>query len=366
MTELEKRVQSGIAGIRAYLDAKLTGEAVTAAERLMELAHELGRDHPLYVEAARAASLAYAFDRNPGMSARYMHQAVAAADHQPAYPKDRRGHLHLECARAALEGGELSEAVSELDQAIDLLIETRKESETEARSALLLRLSLLEATGDPRSEMATQLHRLRDFLAPIYTNPESSALNKALADHDMVSGLCVSARLAGQKAQWDLAISLLSEAYARAEAYVRARGSKHPHLFALVNEVHKDLRRVCRGESTEVRNKVDSALHPLALQAEKLFWNGFREALEEARAGEGFTDQEAATLLEQALRERTFPEALAAYPAFWAHAEVLLRHALTGTHLHTCAAEELRHVMRGDKPLANAIVAMEEAGLLDV
>ena len=365
MTELEKHVRSGIAGVRTYLEAKMTADAVVAAERLMESAHEIGREHPLYVEAARAASLAYAYDRNPGMAARYMHQAVAAADRQASYPKDRRGMLHLECARAALEGSDMAEASLELDQAITLLKTSRETSDAEARGAMLLRIALCEATGDIRSEVLPQLQQLRDWLAPVYTNPESKPEEKAIADHDLVSALCVTARLLASKQQFDMAVSLVGEAYTRAENYRLTLGREHPFLLGLVNEAHKDVRRFCRGESAEVRAKVD-VLHTQAEHAEALFWQGLRQTLGEAQGREGLSDAAIAALLEPSLHSGELSAKWASSPSLLAHLEVLVRHSVTGSFLREVGAEVLRHVERGDKTLADGLSAMQAASLLDV
>ncbi|HVK63986.1 MAG TPA: hypothetical protein VM694_05915 [Polyangium sp.] len=366
MSDVESRLSSSISAVRSYLEAKLLGEAVVASEKAMEIAHELGREHPRYVEAARIAALAYALDNNAGMSARYQRLAIASAERQSTYPKDRLGSLHFDLARAELDRGRQEEASAELEAAIPLLCENRADRDAEARQAMFLRVALCMVAGDPKEEIDALVGRLRAWLEPVFEDPEATADTKALAEHDMVTSLCSSARLKIAQRRWDRTEAALLEAFERAERHMLTADRPNPHLLGLVSEVYKEMRRASKDESAAIRTRAESLLGPAAERAERLFWAQLRVVVVDAQKGLGWSEKQIARLLEPALHEGDLVADLNRHPLLHGLTEVLGRHAAKGTHLREQGPDELRHVMRGDKTLAAAIDVMEAAGLSDV
>ncbi|MRG94270.1 hypothetical protein [Polyangium spumosum] len=366
MSDVEARLQSALAAVRSYLEAKLVAEAVLASERAMEIAHELGRPHPRYVEAARIAALAYALDNNAGMSARYQRLAITSAEQLPSFPKDKLGSLHFDLARAELDRGRQEEATAALEAAIPLLCQSRADRDAEARQAMFLRVALCMVSGDPKEEMDALVGRLRTWLEPVFEDPEATADTKALAEHDMVTALCSSARLEIAKRRWDRAEAALLEAFERAERHMLTADRPNPHLLGLVSEVYKEMRRASKEESSALRARAESLLGPAAERAERLFWAQLRVVATDAQKTLGWSDAYIAQLLEPALHDAELAADLGRHPLLHGLTEVLSRHAAKGTHLRDQGPNELRRVMRGDKALGAAIDVMEAAGLSDV
>jgi len=366
MSDVETRLNSAISAVRSYLEAGLVSEAVVAAEKAMEIAHELGREHPRYVEATRIASLAYALANNAGMSARYMRQGIAAAERQPEYPKDRLGALHFELARSELERGNQDTAAVELDAAIPLLCLDRAARDAEARQAMFLRVALCMISGDPKDEMDGMVDRLRTWLEPVFEDPEATANTKALAEHDMVTSLCSSARLKIAQRRWDRVEAVLLEAFERAERHMLTADRPNPHLLGLVSEVYKEMRRGSKDDGPARRTRQESLLGPAAERAERLFWAQLRVVVMDAMKVHGWTEADIARMLEPAMHEADLSPDLKRHPLLHGLAEVLGRHSQKGTNLRDKGPNELRLVMRGEKPLKTAIDAMEAAGLSDV
>jgi len=362
MSEIDERLASALSAVRSYLEAKLVSDAVVAAEKAVAIAHELGRDHPKYVEAARIAALAYGLDQNPGMSTRYMRQAVASAAMQPDYPAERLGSLRFELARAELDRGNQSEAIAELDRAIPLLQTDREKRDPEARQAMFLRVALCMITGDAKDEVDAHVDRLRTWLEPIFISVTATENEKALAEHDMVTALSSAARLKVAQARYAAAEGALVEAFERMERHMVGADRPNVHLLGLVSDVYKEFSRAKKGDVTPT----SPALVEAAKRAEKLFWAQLRAVVDHARTSLGWSEADIAKRLEPALREGDLSQDLARHPLLQAMAEVLTRHATKGTHLREKGPDELRHVMRGDKPLAAALDAMEAAGAMDV
>jgi len=365
-SEIEARLSSALSAVRAYLEAKLVTDAVSAAEKGVAIAHELGREHPKYVEALRIAALAYALDQNTGMSTRYMRQAVSAAEKQTAYPKERLGSLRFELCRAELDRGNRDAAADELDKAIPELQTDRDKRDAEARQAMFLRVALCMISGDPKDEVDTFLERLRAWLTPIFTSETRTANDKALAEHDMVTALSSAARLKIAQRRYEQAEAVLLEGFERAERHIRDADRPNPHLLGLVTEVYKELRQHTKAEPEAVRSRPDKHLRPAAIRAEKLFWSELRVALEDARKQFGWSEVEAARKIEPALRDGDLTSDLAKHTRLFGMIEVLGRQATKGTNLRDRGSDELRRVMRGEKPLAEALDALEAVGLMDV
>jgi tetratricopeptide (TPR) repeat protein len=367
MSEVEQRLSSALSAVRSYLEAKLVKDAVVAAEKAVEIAHELGRDHPRYVEAARIAALAYGLAENPGMATRYLRQAAASAEKQHDYPQERLGSLRFELARAELDRGNQAEAAAELDRAIPLLQSDRDKRDAEARQAMFLRVALCMISGDAKDEVDTHVARLRDWLAPVFADEaEGSADKRALAEHEMVTALASSARLKVAQGRHEAAEKALVEAFERAERHMVGAVRPNPHLLGLVSEIYKELRRATKHQGAEASTEIRAALRASAERAERLFWAELRVVVADAQKTHGWTDAAVARKIEPVLHDGKLAADLGRHPLLHGMAEVLGRNAAKGTHLRDKGPDELRHVMRGDKPLASALDVMESAGLLDI